>query len=144
MSTPTIDVYLTFDGNAREAMQFYADTLGGKLHMMMTFGEAPGDMCANLPAGSDQRIMHSAIMLGERVLMASDSMPGHPYHGQQGVSVALTYATVEEANRIFAKLAQGGETIMPMGPTFWSEAFGMCKDRFGTSWMVNGAMKPSF
>ena len=142
MATPTLDVYLTFDGNAREAMKFYADTLGGTMQAMMTFGEAPDGICDQLPPGNEDRIMHSSLMLGDRALMASDTMPGQPYQGQHGVGLALTYTTVEEAKRIFEQLAAGGEVQMPMGPTFWAESFGMCKDRFGTSWLVNGAMKP--
>src|SRR5690349_4823055 len=125
MATPTLDVYLTFDGNAREAMKFYEATLGGTMQAMMTFGEAPDGMCDSLPPGNENRIMHSALLLGDRVLMASDSMPGHPYNGQHNVGLALTYATVEEAKRAFDALSAGGAVMMPMGETFWSESFGM-------------------
>ena len=144
MSTPVLDVYLTFDGNTREAMKFYADTIGGQLHAMMTFGEMPGgaEMCANMPPEAKDRIMHSMLMIGDRALMASDGMPGQAEGGHKNVSLTLTYETAEEAKRMFDKLAAGGEVVMPVAPTFWSEAFGMCKDKFGTHWMINGAMKP--
>ena len=86
--------------------------------------------------------MHSCVMIGDRALMAADSFPGHPYAGQQGVSLTLTYETVEEANRVFGVLSEGGKALMPMNETFWSKTFGMCQDRFGTNWMINGEMKP--
>ena len=140
MATPTLDVYLTFDGNTADAMRFYEKALGGTMQAMMTFGEAP-DMCDNLPPGNENRIMHSCVMVGDRALMASDTFPGQPWAGQQGVSVALTYPTVDEATRVFAVLSQGGKELMPMNETFWSKAFGMCQDQFGTNWMINGEMK---
>jgi len=141
MATPTLDVYLTFDGTCAEAMRFYEKTLGGTMQAMMTFAQAP-DMCPDLPPGHEDRSMHACVMLGDRALMASDSFPGQPYNGQHGVAVTLTYATVDEAKHAFAALSEGGVEQMPMNETFWSKAFGACQDKFGTNWLVNGEMKP--
>ena len=71
-----LDTYLFFDGNCAEAMRFYEKTLGGKLEMMMTQAEAPPS--PGMPAGSPDRIMHASLTLGERRLMASDTMAGQP------------------------------------------------------------------
>ena len=132
-----LDTYLIFDGNCADAMRFYERTLGGKLQLM-THGDSP--MAAQTPPGSVNRIMHARLELDGRVLMASDSMVGHPYEGMKGFSLSLNYPTAAEAQRMFAALAEGGRTTMPIAKTFWAEAFGMLVDRFGTPWMVNGGM----
>ena len=131
-----IHAYLTFDGNAAEAMRFYEKTLGGTMQMMMTMGEAPGT--EQLPADAKKRIMHASLAYGDGMLMASDTMPGQAYEGMKGFGVALTIETVADAQRVFDAFAQGGKVTMPFTPTFWVEAFGMVTDRFGTPWLING------
>jgi len=131
-----IHAYLTFDGNAAEAMRFYEKTLGGTMQMMMTMGEAPGT--EQLPPDAKKRIMHASLAYGDGMLMASDTMPGQAYEGMKGFGVALTIETVAEAQRVFDLFAKGGNVTMPFAPTFWVEGFGMVTDRFGTPWLVNG------
>jgi PhnB protein len=131
-----IHAYLTFDGNAAEAMRFYEKTLGGTMQMMMTVGEAPGT--EQMPADAKNRIMHASLAYGDGLLMASDSMPGQPYEGMKGFGVALTIETVAEAKRVFDAFADGGKVTMPFDKTFWVEGFGMVTDRFGTPWLING------
>jgi len=128
--------YLSFDGNCAEAMRFYEKTLGAKLEMMMTHAESP--MAGQTPPGSENRIMHARLNLDGRLLMASDDMPGHPYHGMHGFSLSLMYPTADAGRPIFDALSAGGQVTMPWQKTFWAEGFGMLVDRFGTPWMVNG------
>jgi PhnB protein len=131
-----LDPYLFFDGNCAEAMRFYEKTLGGKLEMMMKASEAPGG--AVKPGADPDGILHASVAVEGRHLMASDWMSPDPYPGMNGVSLTLSYPTVDEAKRKFDALAAGGEVFMPMEKTFWVESFGMLKDKFGTSWMVSG------
>ena len=140
MSATSVDPYLFFDGTCAAAMRFYEKALGGKLEMMMTHADAPPS--AGVPPGSPERIMHASLALGERRIMASDTMKGEGYAGMHGFSVAVSYPSVDEAKKVFAALAEGGKVNMPMGPTFWVESFGMAVDRFGTAWMVSGG-KPA-
>jgi len=132
-----LDSYLTFDGNCADAMRFYQRTLGGKLDLM-THAQSP--IAGQTPPGSENRIMHARLAIDGRLLMASDSMVGHPYEGMKGFSLSLIYPTVAEATRVFNALADGGKVIMPLDKTFWAKAFGMLVDRFGTPWMVNGEL----
>lgn len=132
-----LDAYLFFDGTCADAMRFYERTLGGKLSLM-THAESP--MAAQTPPGSANRILHARLELDGHVLMASDSMVGHPYEGMKGFSLSLTYLTASDAQKVFDALAQGGKVTMPMQKTFWAEGFGMLVDRFGTPWMVGGGM----
>ncbi len=135
---PVLDSYLFFDGTCAEAMRFYERTLGGKLQMMMTYGEAPDPK--QCPPGSQDRIMHASLSIDGRSLMASDTPAGQPAGAMNGFSLSLAYPTAEEARRAFDKLSEGGKVTMPVDKTFWAEAFGMLTDRFGTSWMVMGGM----
>ena len=135
---PVLDSYLFFNGNCAEAMRFYERTLGGKIEMMMTYGESPQP--EHCPAGSKDRIMHARLVLDGRALMASDTPAGESNPGMNGFALSLNYPTPAEARRVFDALAAGGKVTMAMEKTFWSEAFGMLSDRFGTPWMVGGGM----
>jgi PhnB protein len=135
---PQINPYLYFDGNCADAMRFYERTLGGKLEAMMTCGASPA--AADVPPGNANRIMHAYMVLDGQPLMAGDALAGEPYERMQGFSLTLSYPTVAEATRVFEALADGGRVTMPLNKTFWAEAFGMVVDRFGTPWIVNGAL----
>lgn len=138
---PTLDTYIFFDGQCAEAMRFYERTLGGKLQTLMTYGESPvPDQHGCAPADKN-RVMHACLVLDGRMLMASDS-PAGMHQPMAGFSIALNYETAAEARSIFDKLAEGGKVMMPIGKTFWAEAFGMFTDRFGTPWMVGGGLQP--
>ena len=87
--------------------------------------------------------MHARLALpGGGLLYAGDTPANMPYEGIKGVSIAVDYASVAEAEKVFAALAAGGQTSMPMQPTFWAKRFGMCVDKFGTPWIVNGEPIP--
>lgn len=133
---PVLDSYLFFNGNCAQAMRFYEKTLGGKLEVMMTYAQSPQP--GQCPAGAQDRIMHASMKLSDRTLMASDSPPGDPSPGMNGFSLSLFYPTADEARRVFDALSSGGKVVMPLGKTFWAEAFGMLTDQFGTPWMVSG------
>jgi len=137
---PQLNTYLTFDGNCAEAMRFYERTLGGKLDLM-THAQSP--MADQTPPGMADKIMHARLTFDGGMLMASDAMAGHSYGGMKGFSLSLIYPTPAEAQRAFDALSEGGRVTMPVQKTFWSEAFGMLVDRFGTPWMVNGGMASS-
>ena len=139
MSNQT-DAYLFFDRTCAEAMRFYEKTLGGKIEMMMTHDQMPLPPGApKPPPESAKLVMHARLAIDGRALMASDWMGGEqPYPGMHGFSLSLVYPTVDQANKVFAALAEGGKVTMPMQKTFWVEIFGMLVDRYGTPWMVNG------
>ncbi len=129
----SFDPYIHFQGNCREAMETYAQIFGGKLEIM-TYDDAPDATEAMKASGL---VMHSTLHLGDRMLHASDFPPGHTGEPQQAVTISHIAPTDAEARRLFAALAKGGTLMMEYQPTFWSDGFGMLKDRFGTSWMIS-------
>ena len=130
-----MQAYLTFNGNAAEALAFYAKALGGKVAFSMSFGESP--MGAETPAAYKDKVMHATLEARGHQLMASDLPPGMPFEGHKGFSLSVDGNTVEEGKKLFEALAEGGEVTMPWGPQFWAAGFGMLKDKFGVPWMVN-------
>ena len=138
---PAIDSYLFFDGQCAEAMRFYERTLGGKLQAMMKYSDSPepaDEACAGGSRPEPDRIMHAALDIDGRLLMASDSPTSAQHRPMAGFGLSLHYPTAAEARRAFDALAAGGSVMMPMRKTFFAEAFGMLTDRFGTPWMVGG------
>lgn len=133
---PQTNIYLMFNGDCGDAMRFYQQTLGGDLQIM-TFAEQPSQ--EHTPPGWEDKVLHATLTIdGELTLMASDAPPQHQAQ-MSGFAISLTYNNAEVSRRIFDALAQGGNITMPFGKTFWSEAFGMLQDKFGTPWMVNTA-----
>lgn len=126
--------YLIFDGQCREAFEFYARCFGGNITAMMTHRGSPIEN--EVPASRLDLILHAALEVGDAMLMASDSPPEH-YSKPQGLYVSITIGDVAEAERIFGELAEGGTVTMPIGKTFWAERFGMVVDRFDIPWMIN-------
>ncbi|MGH9230481.1 MAG: VOC family protein [Acidimicrobiales bacterium] len=132
--------YLFFSGDCAAAFQRYHEIFGGNLQVM-TNADLPDDV-ERMPGAEPQHVMHSSLTLGEsRLLMGSDDPTGT---GGPKVGISVAYVAVDEgeAKRVFDALADGGETTMPFGTTFWSRGFGMCTDRFGIPWMVDTAGEP--
>ena len=128
--------YLNFDGRAREAMDFYANALSGKVTGRFTYGESP--MAGKMPADGHGRIMHSCLEVDGGLLMGAD---GPPPHDAGSTTVNVMTDTPEEAERVFQALAEGGTVQMPIAETFWAYRFGFLQDRYGKGWMVN-CLKP--
>lgn len=127
--------YLNFDGNAAEALSFYAKCLDGKITFSMTFAESP--MGKDTPDADKNKIMHARLEARGYELMASDMPPGMPHKGYEGFSLSVQGKSVEEGKRLFDALSAGGKVTMPFGETFWAKGFGMLVDKFGVPWMVN-------
>ncbi|MCB6179643.1 VOC family protein [Rhodobacter sp. Har01] len=127
------DPYLHFQGTCRQAMTAYQQIFGGTLSLMR-YAEAP-DAPAAMQASD--LVMHATLAVGGRMLMASDFPPGMAGEAQAAVTISHIASSDAEARRQFALLGQGGTVLMDYQPTFWSDGFGMVKDRFGTHWMVS-------
>lgn len=130
-----LDAYLFFDGTCADAMRFYERVFRGKLEMMQTYGESPA--ATDVSPEKHDRIMHARLDLDGRALMASDAVSEDPFEGIRGFALSMNYESVDEAQRVFTELGDGGTVQMPLQKTFWAAAFGMLVDKFGTPWMIN-------
>lgn len=129
-----LNPYLNFNGQCKEAFNFYAEVLGGKVDFMMTWGEMPG--ADQFPAETHHLIMHATVRIDDATIMGADAPPGR-YHEPKGISVSVHLKDKADSERVFNALAEGGNVTMPFQQTFWSGGFGMCTDRYGIPWMVN-------
>ena len=125
--------YLFFGGNCREAFTRYQEIFGGDL-TLLTMKDVPGGE-APTPEAADM-IIHAALTIGGDVLMASDDPTTDSFGPVQGIMVSYDAADVDDAKRVFEALAESGTVTQALEPTFFSSAFGMCVDRFGTPWMI--------
>ena len=126
--------YLFFDGNCEEAFRYYQKHLGGEIEAMLPHEGTPAE--EHVPAEWKKKIMHACLVVGDQMLMASDSPPEYRQK-MQGFRVSIHVDDPKEAERIFNAFADGGTIAMPFEETFWAKRFGMVDDRFGTPWMVN-------
>jgi PhnB protein len=128
--------YLFFDGRCEEAIEFYRDTLGAKVTVLMRFKDSPEPhQPGMLPPGAENKVMHASFSIGDATLLASDGRClGKPKF--EGFSLTLSVPNDAEAERLFASLGEGGQVQMPLTTTFFSSRFGMLADRFGVPWMI--------
>jgi PhnB protein len=131
-----IQNYLFFNGNCEDALNFYAEALGGKLTALMRYAGSP--MEAELPSDWGQKVMHAHFQADGAEFMASDGMPGAPAPLYGGFAMSLYVPQDKDrAERLFNALAKGGKVTMPFAPPFWGGHFGMLIDGFGVPWMVS-------
>lgn len=134
-----IQPYLFFNGSCEQAVEFYRNSIGAKVEMMMRFKESPEPHAPGVvPPDFEDKIMHASVRIGETTIMVSDGCSNERTNFQ-GFSLSLSVTSEAEADRVFAALAEGGQVQMPLEKTFWSPRFGMVVDRFGVAWMVTVA-----
>lgn len=126
--------YLFFGGTCREAFTRYQEIFGGEL-TVIRMGDVPD---GEVPPGQEDVVIHAAISSGDLVLMGSDDPTTESFGPVQGMMVSYDASDEADAHRVMDALAEGGEVTQALVPTFFSVAFGMCTDRFGTPWMVVG------
>jgi len=124
--------YLNFDGNCRQAMEYYAKCLDAKLDVM-PYSQGPMEVP---PEGKD-RVLHSRLTKGTQIIMASDCPPGTPLQQGNNFAISINCESRQEVDQLFASLGDKGKVIMPTADMFWGAYFGMITDQFGVNWMFN-------
>jgi PhnB protein len=131
-----IQPYLFFEGRCEEAIEFYKKALGAEVMVMLRFKDSPAPPPPGLPPGSENKIMHSQLRIGQTVVMLGDGRCSGKAASFQGFGLSLSLANEGEVDKAFKALAEGGQVQMPLEKTFFSPRFGMVIDRFGVMWMV--------
>lgn len=146
-----VSIYLTFDGNCAEAFDFYKNVFSTDLECKMTWSENSEKTKAKTELSEEdgKKIMHTSLALTKDTsLMGCDNPPEGQGCGENdmghekctvgnNMQINLTPDSKKHADSLLKALSsEGGHVIMPMAPTFWGDYFGMCKDRFGLTWML--------
>jgi PhnB protein len=127
-----LNPYLNFNGDARQALEFYAEVFGGD-PTLSTFGQL-GDPDA---PGADL-IMHGQLETpAGYTIMGADVPPGMTYQTPAGSTVSLSGDDGDDLRKYWEQLSADGTVTIPLTKQVWGDEFGMCIDRFGTPWMVN-------
>lgn len=129
--------YFVFNGNTKEAFEFYKEVFQAESNGLMTFGETnePG---YEMPEEIKDRILHAELTVGDSKIYFSDTMPGHPIEEKcEKISIAITDLNEAEARELFEKLSNGGTVTMPLQHTFWSPCYGSATDKFGINWQIS-------
>jgi PhnB protein len=125
--------YLCFNGNAKEALEFYKTVFEGEIVGIQTFGEADFPT----PPEADNLVMHARFEKGDFVLMFSDAFPGHSVEMGDQISLTIEPENEEEIQTLYNRLSDNGTVVMELQDTFWGARYGKVKDQFGITWDLN-------
>lgn len=133
--TISLTPYLTMDGNAKEAIQFYEQAIGAEILEIVTYGEMP-EMPNTFTDDLKNLVAHAKLQVGETELMFSDTPGGSPIQKGKQVTICITSNDVEKSKRIFEALRKDGQVNMPLEETSFSPAFGDVTDKFGVTFQI--------
>lgn len=133
----SVDVYMNFNGNCREAVEFYAQVFSTETSHFMTFGENPPHPDFELPEDAKQLVMHARLNIMGSNVMFSDVFPGMPFIEGNNITLAIVSKSIDEVKSLFDGLKVGGKIVMELQETFWSKCYGQVTDKFGIGWQFN-------
>jgi PhnB protein len=132
-----VNVYLIFNGNCREAVEFYAQVFETEPPKIMLFGDAPPDPKYDLPEDARNLVMHAELTISGTRMMFSDTFPGMPFTAGNNISLTVVDKDMDKIKTWFNKLKEGGTVDMELQQTFWSKLYGSLTDKFGIPWQLS-------
>lgn len=132
-----IDIYLTFNGDCREAVEFYAKVFETEEPHIMTFGESPPNPEYPLPEEAKNLVMHARLAIDGSNVMFSDTFPGTPFTIGNNISLVYQSFDADKLKIVFDNLKAGGTVGMKLQETFWAKLYGQVTDKFGVNWQLN-------
>ena len=131
-----LELFINFNGNCREAVDFYAKVFKSEVHNLMTYGDAPQDPNYPVSDSDKNRIMYAGIPFGDMTVMFMDYPSDSPMTMGDNIHPTISTDNKDEVTRLFNELKMGGEVHMELGKTFFSEWYGMVKDKYGVTWQI--------
>lgn len=132
-----VDVYINFNGNCREAVEFYTKVFGLEKPQIMSFGDMPPNPDFPISDEVKNLIMHTQMKINGTNVMFSDVPPGMPLVVGNNMSLVFVSKNLHEIETVFNELKVGGSIDMELQETFWSKCYGNLTDKFGTRWQFN-------
>lgn len=130
------DVFVYFDGNAKEALDFYGRIFNSTPSTIMTFKDSPPMEGITLSEEDLDKILYADFKIGNNTVMISDTYPGQEFNRGNNITLTVGLDNEKELERVFNELSQGGEVTMELKKTFFSEKYGEITDKFGIYWSV--------
>ena len=132
----SVHAYINFNGNCREAVEFYRQVFGAEAHEIMLYGEAPPDPGFPVPDEHKNLVMHTVLDIFGTIVMFSDLLPGETIVQGNNISLVVMLKNTDEIKTLFNRLKEGGTVDMEPQETFFSKYFGSLTDKFGIIWQV--------
>ena len=132
-----VDVYINFNGNCREAVEFYAQVFETEKPQIMTYGDAPPNPEFTLPEEAKNLVLHTRLNIKGSNVMFSDAPPGMSFVAGNNITLVIASKNVDEIKGLFNRLKEGGTVGMDLQETFWSKCYGFVTDKFGIGWQLN-------
>ena len=137
-----LEMFINFNGNCREAVEFYARVFKSTVNNLMTYGDAPPDPNYAMPEADKDRVMYAGIPFGGMTVMFMDYPSGSEMAVGDNIHPTISADDKDEVTRIFNELKEGGEVRAELGRTFFSEWYGMVTDKFGVTWQILHYIRP--
>lgn len=134
-----LEIFINFDGNCREAIEFYAKVFKSEVAGLMTYSDAPQSHGYVTPEADRDRIMYAGVQIGNIMAMFSDAPANGGFVRGNNICPTITLDDEDEIVRLFNELKDGGKVYMPLDATFFSKMFGMVEDKFGVIWQISYA-----
>lgn len=130
-----LEPYIFFYGRCEEALAFYKDVFGGNYELQRV-KDSP--MADRVPPEARDGVMHAKFDGPGFQFMATDGPSTKHVDPEEGnISLSLEIEDAANAERLFAKLGEGGSVMMPFADAFWGGKFGVLTDKFGIEWMIS-------
>lgn len=133
----SIKPYLYFNGNCREAVEYYAEVFKTEKPRLMLYGDMPSNEKFPMDEEAKKRVLHAEIKIKEGTIMFSDSFPGTDLVVGGNIELVFMSGDVEEVKTIFNKLKEEGKVAMELQETFWSKCYGTLTDKYGIGWQIS-------
>lgn len=132
-----VNAYINFNGNCREAVEYYAQVFETEKPQIITFGDAPPSPDFTFPEEAKKLVMHTQLNISGGIVMFSDAFPGMPFEQGNNISLVIISKDMDETKTLFNRLKEGGTVVMDLQETFWSKLYGLVTDRFGIQWQLS-------
>lgn len=133
----SINIFVNFNGNCREAVEFYAEVFGTEKPQFMEFKDGPPSPEFSLPEEAKNLIMFTSLKISGSDIMFSDTFPGMPFTAGNNISLTVVDNDIEKVKIYFNKMKEGGTVEMELQETFWSKCYGSVVDKFGIPWQFS-------
>jgi PhnB protein len=132
-----VDVYLYFNGNCREAVEYYAQVFETEQSQIMAYGDNPPNPEYPLPEEAKDLVLHARLNINGSNVMFSDVFPDSPFTVGNNIGLAYVSKDIDQIKYLFNKLKDGGTVKMELQETFWSQCYGNLRDKFGIEWQFS-------
>lgn len=132
-----IHAYINFNGNCREAVEYYANVFETEKPRIMAYGDNPQDPNYPMDEKTKELVMHTNVKIAGSTVMFSDIPPGMPFAPGNNISLAILSNNIDKLKYWFNQLKEGGTISMDLQETFWSKCYGFLTDKYGIGWQFN-------